>query len=312
MRAIDYDIRRLERRAKRPGLNWAVSTRPGIRMLELPTARIRVRVAGQGARTLVFACDMPNVVESYDEIIRLLGDEFRIVCFEQPGFGFSFPKAGFRFTRRSYIDAMAGMLKVLDMGPYTLVSPCVNVFTALPVAAENPSLVDRLVLMQAIKWEDQCAWAGWAMGRFMLATAYLPVFGKEISATPYLGQWIWAKVERPFAERTHPHVIYRAKERPERFRKISDPLYAAHDHGACTCFASAYQNYFDMGAKMPAVPQPAMILWASADRGHAQSDPKALLDYVPDAKWVEIPGTGHHLELENPEAVTKAIRDFLT
>jgi pimeloyl-ACP methyl ester carboxylesterase len=54
-----------------------------------------------------------------------------------------------------------------------------------------------------------------------------------------------------------------------------------------------------------------MVLWASADRGHARSDPKALLDYVPGARWVEIPDTGHHLELENPEAVTKAIREFL-
>jgi pimeloyl-ACP methyl ester carboxylesterase len=118
-------------------------------MIETQCARIRTRIAGHGSRTLVFACDMPNVVESYDEIIRLLGSDFRIVCFEQTGFGFSYPKEGFRFTRRSYIDAMVEMLKVLDMGPYTLVSPCVNVFTALPVAAENPSLIEGLVLMQA-------------------------------------------------------------------------------------------------------------------------------------------------------------------
>src|SRR5882724_4688733 len=109
MAAIDIDIRRLERRRRRLDPKWTINTRPGIRFLELPTARVRVRVAGRGTRTLVFATDMPNVVESYDEIIRLLEDDFRIVVFEQVGYGFSFPKPGFRFTRRSYVDAMTDM-----------------------------------------------------------------------------------------------------------------------------------------------------------------------------------------------------------
>jgi pimeloyl-ACP methyl ester carboxylesterase len=312
MSAIDVDIRRLARRTKRLDPTWAVSTRPGLRMLELPQTRIRVRTAGSDGPTLVFACDMPNVVESYDEIIRLLANDFRIVCFEQPGFGFSYPKPGFGFTLRDYAGAMAAMLAALDLGPYTLVSPCQNVYQALIIAHERPALVERLVLMQAVRWLEMFDFADWAMGRFAFAGAFIPVLGKEIVGTPYLGQALWARMERQIARRTHPHVIYRAKVRPERFRQIAEPLYAAHDHGACACFGSAYQRYFDQTVHIPTASQPAMILWASADRGHARSDPKALRDYVPHAKWLEIPDTGHHLELENPEAVTRAIRDFIT
>jgi pimeloyl-ACP methyl ester carboxylesterase len=47
-----------------------------------------------------------------------------------------------------------------------------------------------------------------------------------------------------------------------------------------------------------------MVLWGS-------SDPRALLQYVPRASWVEIPDTGHHLELESPEIVAAALRRFL-
>jgi hypothetical protein len=43
---------------------------------------------------VVFACDMPKVVESHDETIRPLVDEHRLVFREQPGFGFSYPKPG--------------------------------------------------------------------------------------------------------------------------------------------------------------------------------------------------------------------------
>jgi pimeloyl-ACP methyl ester carboxylesterase len=308
MSAIEYDIRRLERRLDR--LKWATSTRTGIRILELPTARVRVRIAGRGHRTVVFACDMPNVVESYDEIIRLLGDDHRVLCWEQPGFGFSYPKAGFGFTLRDYIGVMAGMLRTLDLGPYTIVSPCQNVFQALAIAAENPELVERLVLMQAVRWRDMRRFADWAIGRFVLAGAFIPVLGKQIVQTPYLGQMLWAVMERNIARRTHPHVIYRASERPERFRQISEPLYAAHDHGACACFASGFQRYYSEEIKIPPVSQPALVLWATADRGHVGSDPKALLEYVPHAKWIAIPETGHHLELENPEAVVRAIREL--
>jgi pimeloyl-ACP methyl ester carboxylesterase len=311
MAAIDFDIRRLERRASRLDPKWTVGTREGIRILELPTARVRVRVAGRGEMTLVFATDMPNVVESYDHVIGLLETDYRIVVFEQVGFGFSYPKRGFTFTRRAYVDAMADMLNALGMAPYTLVSPCVNVFTALSVAKENPSLVKRLVLMQAVEWNDQCKWAGWAIDRFMLAVAFMPRGGKEIVSTRYLGQWAWASAERRLPRRTHPHVIYRSKERPELFRRITDPLYAAHEHGACSCFASSFQNYFHAADQIPVVSQPVLILWATADRGHAKANPKALRAYAPHAVWVEVPDTGHHLDLENPEAVTHAIRRFM-
>lgn len=312
--AIDFDIRRLALRARRDGFGWATSTRPGIRMLDLPTAHVRVRLAGRGERTLVFACDMPNVVESYDEIIRLLGDEFRIVVFEQAGFGFSYPKEGFGFRLVDYVAVMAEMLRRLDLGRYTLVSPCQNVFQALLLAEAHPDLVERLVLMQAVRWPQMLEFAGWAMDRFALAGACIPVFGRRIAGTPHLGQLLWAGMERGIARRTHPHVIYRAAERPARFRQIVEPLYAAHEHGACTCFGSAYQRYYGKETRqqrIPVVSKPALVLWASADRGHARSDPRALLDYVPQAQWREIADTGHHLELENPEAVTQAIREFM-
>jgi pimeloyl-ACP methyl ester carboxylesterase len=308
MSATDYDIRRLERRLDR--LRWAAATREGIRIVDLPTARVRVRVAGSGARTLVFACDMPNVVESYDEIIRVLGDDYRIVCWEQPGFGFSYPKVGFGFTLREYVTVMTQMLTALGLGPYTIVSPCQNVYQALFVAAEHPELVERLVLMQAVRWRDMRRFADWAMDRFAFAGVFLPVLGKEIAGTPYLGQMLWAMMERKIARRTHPHVIHRARERPERYHQITDPLYAAYDQGASACFASAYQHYYSGDVTFPVVSQPALVLWATADRGHTQSDPKALLDYAPNARWIAIPDTGHHLDLENPQAIARAIREL--
>ncbi len=312
MKGYDFDIWRLGRRAKRLGPDFATTTRPGIRLIDLPTTQVRVRVAGQGTQTIVFACDMPNVVENYDEVIRHLEQDYRVVCFEQPGFGFSYPKPGFTFTRQAYADVLTSVLRELAVGPSILAFPCVSIFYALQVAYQHADLVEQLVLMQATNWSRQCAWAGNVVGRFLLVTAALPLFGTQVTATPFLGQGVWAAVEPAFARRTHPHVIYKAAERQELFQRLSTPLYEAFDHGACNCMASAFQHYFkDPEAAIPKVEQPALILWATGDRSHRQSDSHGLMAYAPNAVWQEIPDTGHHLDLENPAAVTGAIRRFL-
>jgi len=312
MKGYDFDIWRLQRRARRLDPQWAAKTRPGIHLIDLPTTKVRVRVAGTGNRTVVFACDMPNVVENYDEVIRLLGNDYRIVCFEQPGFGFSYPKRGFTFTRQAYANALADVLRELAMGPYILAFPCVSIFYGLVVAQQHPDLIEQLVLMQATTWSQQRVWAAKVVGRFLLVTAALPLFGTQVTATPYLGQAVWAAVEPSFARRTHPHVIYKAAERQELFQRLTLPLYEAFDHGACNCMSSAFQHYFtDAEAAMPRVSQPTLILWATGDRSHKTSDSHGLTAYAPNAAWQEIPDTGHHLDLENPEAVTGAIKRFL-
>ncbi len=313
MQGYDIDIWRLQRRAKRLDPAWVTKTRPGIRLIDLPITQVRVRVAGKGNRTIVFACDMPNVVENYDEVIRCLENDYRVVCFEQPGFGFSYPKPGFNFTRQAYADVLADVLRELALGPYILAFPCVSIFYGLQTAKQHADLVEQLVLMQATTWARQCDWAATVMGRFMLVTAALPIFGKEVTSAPFLGQAVWAAVEPAFARRTHPHVIYKASERQELFKRLSTPLYEAFDHGACNCMASAFQHYFkDAEAAIPIVDQSTLILWATGDRSHQKSDSHGLIAYAPNAVWQEIPDTGHHLDLENPEAVTGAIKRFLS
>jgi hypothetical protein len=41
------------------------------------------------------------------------------------------------------------------------------------------------------------------------------------------------------------------------------------------------------------------------------SDPKGLMKYVPQAEFQEIERTGHHLELESPDQVCRAIEGFV-
>ena len=147
-----FDTTRLAKRLPNLIDPWVTGNRPGLRIIDLPNTFVRVRIAGEGGQTIVFACDPPNVVEQYDEIIEWLGPKYRVVCFEQPGFGFSFPKAGFGFTLAEYTDTLIALLEELNLAPYSLAFPCFSTYYAIAAAHRRPDLVRRLILMQATSW----------------------------------------------------------------------------------------------------------------------------------------------------------------
>jgi pimeloyl-ACP methyl ester carboxylesterase len=311
MDATTYDIRRLAHRIDETRA-WAIATRPGIRIVELPSTNVRVRVAGAGPR-VVFACDPPNVIEQYDEVVERLARDFTVIVFEQPGFGFSFPKPGWTFTRREFADALRELLEVLDMAPYALAFPCVSTYYGMQVAHDHPALVDRLILMQAAAWREQRRWIRRVARLFTLVTLGVPLFGDRIFSTPYVGQMLGAVLEPSFPRRTHRFAVHRGFFRRDIKAKFIDPGDRAFRNGACNCMPSLLQRYvLEEDLPFTTLSQPAVILWGAADLTHRGTDRAGLTTHVPAARVITIPDTGHHLELENPEAICREIRAFLS
>jgi pimeloyl-ACP methyl ester carboxylesterase len=223
---------------------------------------------------------------------------------------------------------------MLDLDPYVLVAPCVASFAALTVASDHPTLIQKLVLMQATSWTHQRIWSNEVAKSFVLGTLGLP-FGNRLGAVPFLAQALFGLVERRFAELTHPVAVYRSRERLALLDQFLEPGKKAFRQGACNCMPSLYQQYFsDDGASIASPKQPALVLWANRDFWHdnrnvdrpfprmrglllnmtmrrVASDKRGLLEYVPHATFVEIANTGHHLELENPGEVCPLIEEFV-
>ncbi|MEO1336475.1 MAG: hypothetical protein AAFV29_12570, partial [Myxococcota bacterium] len=76
------------------------------RYIEAGGARVRVRDVGQGGLAVVFVPDPPNVLEHHDEAFEALAKHVRVVGIELPGFGFSSPPAGFRFSIQENRDVV--------------------------------------------------------------------------------------------------------------------------------------------------------------------------------------------------------------
>ncbi|MDE1819240.1 MAG: alpha/beta hydrolase [Euryarchaeota archaeon] len=67
----------------------------------------------------------------------------------------------------------------------------------------------------------------------------------------------------------------------------------------------------DFTSLLPEVRVPTLVIWGEEDRTIPPKQSKALVDAIPGAKGVGIPGAGHLPFLENPSAFNQAVLEFL-
>lgn len=268
----------------------------GVTFIDHPLARVRVQITGAGVRTVVFVCDPPNVIEHYCELIDVLRDQFRVVCIELPGFGFSSPKPGFRFTYSQLCAVIGDVLQRLNAGPCVLAFSCVSAYIAIHLAAVRPQLVDRLVLIQAPGWQDAENWVS-------------RIDSGGVLRTPFLGQLMTRIRPRSIAK-----TWYRAALPDEvRVKSFSATADSALSCGANFCLASVFQQLFGRSPPpLPTVAVPAMVLWGGNDRTHRLSDSRSLLTYMPNGAWQQFETAGHFPELEEPHRFAEILDGFMS
>ncbi|WP_225408414.1 alpha/beta fold hydrolase [Stigmatella hybrida] len=291
------DSFRLRARASSLQGGWAARTRPAVTFHELPQATLRVRTGGTrkaGEPTVVMVCDPPNVIEHFDAVFELLSPHHRLVLFEPPGFGFSSPRASFRFTFEEYRACIEALLRQLDEGPYVLAFTCVWAHIALQIAAKDPQLVTRLMLWQSPSWEQQVTWAR-------------EVDKKKVLSRPVLGQ-----LSTAFKPDQIGLGWYRASLAKNRYSDFMPTLSQALTQGAFCCLGSLWQQWF-YGYTPPAVrvEQPALVSWGMADRTHARSDKESIGSQLSRAQWHRFQHAGHSPELEAPQEYCELLRGFL-
>lgn len=282
-------------RAARTRRGPAGRSRPGIRFLDIGSAQVRLRQAGEHGPSLVFAADPPVPIEMYDGLIASLSDRYRITVLELPGFGCSLPRIGFRYSMPNAVLMMSRVLEKLPGGPHVLALPCVTGFIALGVARSRPDLVHALVLSQTPDWNGA---QHWLQGRDP----------KRLLRRPIIGQLALAAMRRRRADDWYATVLA-DRSQAARYAAATREHF---DQGGGFALASAFQDFLSDHDYLAApVQQPALIVWGDADASHAQTDPYATTQMAPNSRLVRLQNTGHFPELESPTAFVNALDHFL-
>jgi pimeloyl-ACP methyl ester carboxylesterase len=103
-----------------------------------------------------------------------------------------------------------------------------------------------------------------------------------------------------------------AEEHPERISEIVDAR-LAHPAGfhTLTAHVDACYAFYEAGCEVERIEVPALVVHGDLDRIVPVENGRTLAARLPNARYVELPGGGHNLPLEEPETFTRLVLDFL-
>lgn len=279
----------------------ALHSRDGIRFMDLGLSVIRYRMAGHDINNsshkpvIVFQTDPPVVIEHYDYVVNLLSKDYVVIVFETPGFGFSVPSIKLDYSYTTSVSLTEQFLQQLNLGPVTLVAPCVLGFSGIGITEKRPDLVSHLVLSQVPDWGEMLKWKDGRDPKGMLSKPVISQILLKLlkkSRTP-----LWYKA---------------ALGKRELFDHFNDITQEAYQHGATFNLASGFQRLLIGDSPLPHnIRAKTLFLWGDKDRSHCETCKNSSLSMIPHACSVHIPEAGHFPELEETDLVMGHIEQFV-
>lgn len=263
-------------------------------MLDTDVGKIRVKDTGGNKPNLVMVPDGPCVIEHFESLFAELSPHFRVICFDMPGLGFSYPKLGYDFGLDESTKIVVSVLDALNIERATLSFSCVNGYVAIAVAKKFPERVSRLVLAQTPSLHTM-------KNQWVHRNIPKPV------QIPYIGQIINAVMSKQFASKWYDVALPRNSPYKEGF--VSHALSALHS-GSCFCLASIVQGMISTSDnELNGIDVPTTMVWGNKDWSHKNTNFVSLRDHVPHCEIHEFDGCGHFPYLEQPKAFAALLRE---
>ena len=244
--------------------------------------RLHVLREGQGP-TLLLLHGIGSSATAWSKQMERLGGDFTCLAPDLPGYGESPDATG------SGLDAIvAEVADVLDEQPAHVLGVSFGALTALSLARNRPDLVTSLVLADA------------TLGR-----AYLPVEERQR----------WLRNREGLANDLATRSVERAGEiagpdaTPAVIQEIALHMRRARASGYMAVARAIAET--DARPWLGGIGQPTLLLCGEDDRVTGIDVSKTLVDQLPNANLVVIPGAGHAPHIEQADRFAHAVREFL-
>jgi 3-oxoadipate enol-lactonase len=223
------------------------------------------------------------------DVLPTLERDRQVIVFEARGTGTQADLP----ARRSVTEMMADVRAELDE-PAHVLGFSMGGYVALSLALAEPELVRSLLLF---------ATGGGGPGR-VPRPRYVADATTEALGLP----------DAEFAERTMPFTFSPGwpEASPERFREI---INARIEHPTpyelLEAHAAACYQFYEEGCEVERIDAPALVVHGDEDLIVPVDNGRQLAERLPRVEYVELPGRGHNLMLEDPETFSRLVLDFL-
>lgn len=267
----------------------------GFGFIETNAGQLRFVDTGGNKPVVLTTPDGPCVIEHYRELIKELSANFRVICFDLPGFGFSFPSSRYGFGRDETTDAIVELLDALSVSRAIVAFTCVNGLTAMDLAKRHADRVSHLVLAQTPSADGMRKWADRNI-RSVLRVPYVGQIAGAIGAR-YLATH-WFNLSLPKNSEHKPCLVKRARH--------------AVETGGCFCLASLVQGSLrSPDEAVLGVACPTLMIHGDNDFSHKHTDFQSLTGTIPHARIITFEGCGHFPNLERCPDYVEHLQRFV-
>lgn len=260
--------------------------------LEVNGARLHYEIRGDGPQTVVFAHGLLWSGEMFAPQVHALSQHYRCVTFDLRGQGRSEVTADGYDIETLTGDAL-GLIGALGLAPCHFAGLSMGGFVAMRLAIRHPEVLRSVILMETSADPEPAE----NVPRYRMLNLINRWLGPRVIAS---------RVMPIMFGRTFLEDPAREAERREMVERIS----ANHRIGITRATRGVIGRkgvYEDLGR----IRLPALIIVGDEDTATRPEKARRMHEAISGSRLVVIPGAGHTATLEQPEAVTEAVVEFL-
>jgi 3-oxoadipate enol-lactonase len=254
--------------------------------IEANGASLRYELSGSGKETLVLMHEAGGCLESYEDALPGLEKEFRVLRYDQRGFGFS--EKVRELTFQIVADDLAGLLQALEItAPVYLAGCAMGADFSVGFAARYPERVAKLALASP-NIGDNAGRSGPILERAAIAER------EGVRATMQASH-----------DRSYPENL-RALDR-ERFKRYQ--LRWACNTPASFSASARMMTDVDLTPEYAKIQAPTLVIGARHDTQRPPEMAQRVADAIRGAKYV-LADTGHFMNVQTPQLFVDTVLPF--
>ena len=250
--------------------------------------------SGSGPETIVFSHGLLMDHTMFRHQRSAFEGDYRVIVYDHRGQGqSSVPGSGYDMD--TVAEDAAALIKSLNASPCHFAGLSMGGFVGMRLAARHPELIRTLTLMNTGSQRES------TYNR--LRYGFLAQLVKVLGTSPFAG----IAVQELFGRTTRTSIDPAKKKMLEEWtaKLRSRPKNTARA-------LTGVMNRPDFSAQeLAAIRCPTLIITGEDDAAQVPANSEKLAASIPNAKLVRISGAGHSSSLEEPEAVTSAMREFI-
>jgi len=279
------------------------------------TLHVRETPGPDGAEELaVYVHGLGGSATNFTDLAALVATRLPGIAVDLPGFGRTEPECGFDYRLPSHAAALGDFLAGLDRGPLHVVGNSMGGAVVLLLAAQRPDLVRTLTLISPAMPDLRIDPRRLADPRF--AFAFLPVIGPRVrqaiadtSPQRRTDQLLRACFAEPAAVPAERRALAEAEFAERQAMRWASAALNRSAQGVLRSWLTRRSR--SLWTVAAGIDRPALVVWGTRDRLVSVRKAPRTAAALPRGRLLELPRTGHVAQMEQPEAVARAMLGML-